>query len=88
MLCCFLDKNNQLLQSSAILKEYEDVFAVHTEIHNPIRDVEEKIKIYNLEGSKLDAFLEDSYRKGNLKAIVVQRLLEKLGASPDEGVVE
>ena len=88
MLCCFLDKNNQLLQSSAILKEYEDVFAVHTEIHNPIRDIEETINHDKLKGDKLAAFLEDNYRKGNLKAIEVQRLLEKFGASPDEGVVE
>lgn len=88
MLCCFLDKNHQLLQSSTILKEYEDIFTVHTEIHNPIWDVEEKIKNYNLKGSELEVFLEDSYRKGNLKAIEVQRLLEKFGASPDEGVVE
>ena len=80
-MCSFLDKNIELIQSKSALKEYEDNISFHTEIYNPIRDIEERINHNKLKGDKLDEFLEDSYRKGNLKATEVQRLRKEYGGN-------
>ena len=90
-MCSFLDKNIELIQSKSALKEYEGNISVHTEIYNPMRDIEETINHDKLKGDKLAAFLEDNYRKGNLKATEAQRLRKRYGAdivqeSGDESV--
>ena len=77
LMCSFLDKNNQLIQSKQKLKEHQNNISVHTEFHDPVQLIEEQIIKGKLTGSELDDFLADSYRNGVLKATEAQWLRKK-----------
>ena len=78
----FLDKNIKLVQSSPDQKEHKGSISIHTEIHNPLQNIEEYLNKEKLSSCMLDNFLADNYRSGNLKATEAISLRKRFGDNP------